>query len=256
MRWHFDLEGAEPVIRDCPIYDATNLENGELLMLGVSGTASADCSVALVTAYGSGTAAAAKAAGILNDSRWGTGATAPSAVYSSDTATGGRFGKVIINPKAVYLAEYTTANAVAVTSTSGTVCLQSGMAGTTNIQGHFLYFTGTAAGVKYSLRMCNANTAATYATLDSALTVSAGSADTMMKVWRPNYALTTLSADGLKLDGGAAAEGTGTHLRTIDSFIQDDTIPFQPLRRKQHAGLNNLSNPHFYSQIVMLDPLF
>ena len=35
-RWHYDLTGAEPIFMEMPVYDSSNLDNGELLQLGTT----------------------------------------------------------------------------------------------------------------------------------------------------------------------------------------------------------------------------
>ena len=51
MKWAYDLTGAEPIIKDEPIYDAATIAYGELVMLGATAfSAGADAGVSFVTA--------------------------------------------------------------------------------------------------------------------------------------------------------------------------------------------------------------
>ena len=51
MKWAYDLTGAEPIIKDIPVYDAATIAAGELVMLGASAyTAGADAGYAAVSA--------------------------------------------------------------------------------------------------------------------------------------------------------------------------------------------------------------
>ena len=123
MRWTYDLCGSEPIIKDCPVYDAIELVNGELLMKGATVAGTADGFVSLITAASNdGTTDAVDAVGILNESKYDD-TTTPSSTFAA--TAGVRMGKVIINPFAVYRAEYfqTGAYDIAVEASSTTTSI-------------------------------------------------------------------------------------------------------------------------------------
>ena len=120
MKWVYDLTGAELIIKDMPIYDGTAISAGELVMLGTSAwTAAADAGIALVSAYPSTVMAnvAIDAVGICLEGK--TTADVPSIATAASVTTGNHcFGKVIINPFAVYRAEVTTADGLSIASSA------------------------------------------------------------------------------------------------------------------------------------------
>ena len=53
MRWTCDLTGAEPIIKDIPVYNTAGLSRGALLMLSAATGAGAGCGIAGISAYAS-----------------------------------------------------------------------------------------------------------------------------------------------------------------------------------------------------------
>lgn len=259
MRYHYSLVPEdEPILRDMPIYDGTLLANGELLMKGTSDPdAGADQGIALVTAVTASAAEAVNAAGILSDSRWNpnvqgvyTTGVAPSDVPATAT-NGPKYGKVIINPLAVYLAEYDQADAIAITSTAGTTLTVGALQD--DIDGSFAYFVGTHTGVTGSLRHLNTSAAGS-AVMDSALTLNGVATDTIIRTLRPLSKTTNLNAAATGLTTTAAINN-GVSLRVLDNYVQADNIPLTPLRKATHKGKNNLQKAKLFADLAMLSTL-
>jgi hypothetical protein len=264
MEWVYDITGAEPILRDMPVYDAATLAKGELLMLGTTDPDSnADQGQALITAYNSTAAnSAIDAVGILNDDAYdsalGTGNyTAPSSVPATAT-NGAYYGKVIINPFAIYRAEHSllAADDVAITSTSTTTLTVGSLSD--DIDGCYAYFPLTDDGVKGSLRYIVA-AASGSCTMDSALTTTGDSSDTVCIIAPALKYATNLTADGTKVASGNCQGIFGaTNIRILESYIDRDR-GIEPLRKAKHSGLNGLDNckggngPKFYSDIMLKD---
>jgi hypothetical protein len=258
MRYHYNLvcPDDEPIIRDMPVYDAALLANGELLMKGTSDPdAGADQGIALVTAVTGSAAEAVNCVGILQDARWNVNVqgvysqnVAPSNVPATN-ALGPKYGKVIINPGAVYLAEYDQADAIAITSTAGTTLTVAALQD--DIDGSFVYFVGGTTGVTGSLRHLDSG-AAGAAVMDSALTVNGTAADSIIRTLRPLSATSNLNAAATGLSTTAAIN-SGISLRVVDNYVQADNIPFVPLRKATHKGLNNLQKAKLFADVVSIN---
>lgn len=261
MRYHYNLNSPddEPIVRDMPIYDAALLANGELLMKGTTDPDSgADQGIALVTAVTGSSAEAVNCVGILQDSRWNPNVQG---IYSQNvapanvpaTATNGPFyGKVIINPSAVYLAEYDQADAIAITSTSTTTLTVGSLQD--DIDGSFVYFVGTHTGVTGSLRALTASASGS-ATMDSALLTTGVGSDTIIRTLRPLSATTNLNAAATGLTTTAAIN-SGVSLRVVENYMQADNHPFEPLRKATHKGLNSLQKTKLFADVVSINHLF
>lgn len=264
MKWHYDLTGAEPIIRDLPVYDATSLANGELLMLGTTANSTADGGVSLITA-GTGTSGndAIDAVGILTESTYESGGTAPTRTI--DSTSGVYFGKTIINPFAVYLAEVNKAAAqdIAVESSSTTTTIYETLSaiGATNLDGYWVLFTdvSTTAAVKGCLRMITDNGATTFTI--PALPATPATTDVYIFA-NPVHAYIpallsgdarTINCGGVTLD---APEGA-TNLRCLCSYASSDKVSVFPLKTYVHGGTMNLgTGASLFEDIMMKDHLY
>jgi len=148
MIWSYDLTGAEPIIKDEPIYDGAAIAKGELLMKGTTDPDSnADQGMAFVTAYSTTDAnSAIDALGICLEDKDTDSDISIDAVYATGS-DGPCYGKCIINPFAVYRAEHSLAAAddAAITSTSGTTVTVGSLSD--DIDGCYVYFPLSASGV-------------------------------------------------------------------------------------------------------------
>jgi len=260
MRWHYDITGAEPIIRDHAVYDAAALASGELLQLGTTDPDSgSDKSLALVTAYNATAAnTAINAVGILTENTYASG-NAPDGDPAS--TTGPSYGKVIINPFAVYLAEHSLAAAddVAITSTSTTTVTVPSLAD--DIDGYWVYFPLTASGVKGSLRLLTASASGS-ATMDSALVTTGTGADTVVLIAPGTKYSFNLTADATKASSSdCQAADEATNLRVLQSYIDKDA-GFEVLRANLHNAMDDLDlvksgfGPKFYYDVMLKDHAF
>ncbi len=261
MRWSYDLTGAEMIIKDEPVYDASEIVRGELLMLGTTDPGDGnDEGVSLVTAYDSTPADSAEnAVGIALEDK--DTDDSPSIASDYSTSTGPCYAKVIINPFAVYQAEHSLAAAddQAITSTSTTTVTIDTLSD--EIDGSWVYFPLLQSGVKGSLRFLD-ESAAGSATMDSALDEDGDSNDTAVIITPPNRYANNLTADATKISSGNCQAINGaTNIRVVQTYIDRDR-GIEVMRPAIHRGIDGLddikggSGPKFYYDIVLKNHLF
>jgi len=269
MKFHYDLTGAEPIIRDVPVFDASSLSRGELLMADPA--VASDCR--FITAYAGDNTEAVDAIGVIQESLTTsskadigdavtTAATADpqqDAISSvaATVAQGNRYGKAIINPFAVYLAEYSQAAAddIAFTAAwnSTTLTLTSLE---DNIDGGWMYVSSQSqnAAVIGQLRYLTASAAGS-ATTDSAPQTDTDTNDTLIKVLPVNHRLTSLTADATKLASQAAA-GSGVALTILENYIGGSEQALEPLRAQLHKGNKYASTSKFFADVLLSDHIY
>jgi hypothetical protein len=168
---------------------------------------------------------------------------------------------VIINPFAVYMVEHSLAAAddVAITSTSSTTVTVPSLAD--DIDGYWVYFPLTAAGVKGSLRLLTASASGS-ATMDSALTTAGTGTDTVVLISPGLKYSFNLTADATKVSSSdCQAADEATNLRVLQSYIDKDH-GYEILRAETHNALDNLDlvksgfGPKFYYDIMLKDHAF
>jgi hypothetical protein len=238
MKWAYDLCGAEMIIKDEPIYDATTIVNGELMQLGASSyTAGADAGLAFISA-GAGTVTAntvANGIGICLETK--TTASSPSIAAVSSTL-GGQicYGKTIINPFAVYRA----AVEVGSTAVSGALSVAAGVSASTVAAitvtgafsvtahgiGNWLIFTATAGpnyGTIRRVQACGASAGS--ADIDVAFEVAPSTDDKVILVQLPHSGAgvgpNSLTPDGTKISGGDidGADSVQVGMAVVDNYI-------------------------------------
>jgi len=259
--WRYDTTGAEPILRDMPVYDGATLVYGEYVMKGTTDPDSGnDESISLVTGY-SATAANSciDAVGVMNETV--DTSSSPSCASAYSTTTGPCYGKVIINPFAIYRTEHSLAAAddQAITSTSSTTLTVGTLAD--DIDGYFAYFPLTAVGVKGSLRLITAATSGS-CTMDSALTTAGTSSDTVVLIQPPNNYAFNLTADGTKCSSSDCQNvKEATNLMVLQT-VCDVGAGIEMMRPARHNGMDNLNivdgntGPHFYYDVMLKDHLF
>jgi hypothetical protein len=231
MIFAYDLTGAEPIIRDYPIYGgAADILEGAVVIRGATpGTDGSQLITGAATAC-------ADVVGVLNELH--------DYSVSGDSAIAGTtwvLRKVIINPFAVYRAEYST-GAIAVASTSTTTVTVSSLED--NIDGGWLlgddglleFLTASAAG------SCTSKTASGWT-----------SANTLQKILPLFHQLGVIATGGANLNHAAAA-GTAT-ISVLENWIQAKGIPRQRLDPTKHSGLT-LTSAKIYSDIVFRNHAF
>lgn len=253
MKFHYDmfaLNGGQ-IDRDVLLYDAASIAKGELVMLGSTDPDSnADHGVAYITAYTGDSSEAVDALGVCLED------VTPTTLPGGEVA--GNYGKVTINPGAVYLAEYSqaAANDIALTEAWSTTTLTitsleddidtgwiygSSQSSTSGFEGQLRYIAASASG------SC---------TLSNAPTTAGTTSDTVIKILPVNHRLTALTADATGLLSDAAA-GSGVSLHIVENYIQSKKIyNMTPLRRFNHSNLDSLNEGRFYADVALLDHVY
>jgi len=252
MDFKYDLVTGsnDPVVRDVPMYDATLLALGELLMLGnTAPDSAADHGVAFQTAYESSQSTSAiDALGICME------AETPTTVPGDGQI---EYYKAVINPFAIYYAEYSqgTSDDVAITtgSTSTTVTIGSLE---DDIDCGWLYFPLASGGAQYKLRYISASASGS-CTISQAITVT--TSDTCIKVLPPNHRLVSLTTDAKKLLSQAAA-GDCVAIHVMKNWIM--SAKYAPLEmNKAYTRLQGdtdaqPSDTKIYAEIALLDHVY
>ena len=259
MKWMYDLYGAEPIERYVPVYDSALIAIGELLMLGTTDPDSnADHGVAFVTAFVASSAMCVDALGISLMRRNTTG---PDPTIVGDTVSvdalpdiaNPPYNKAIVNPGAVYLAEYDQTDTMAVASTSTTTVTVTSLEDDIDT-GWIFMVSATVSGNDANLRQLTASAAGS-ATMDSALHGGNETSGTAIKILPVNHKTVDLNAEGTGLATDAAINDC-ISLTNIENYVADDGLSFQPLRARKHRGLELTGNAKFFSAIAMLDHIY
>ena len=274
-KWHYDLTGAEPIIRDVPMYDATNIDNGEFIMQNATAankqefiTGFVDSSACMVNGLGISvegidTAGSTGGGGGVNGNLPKLKPFDTAASIATATAVGQRWGKAIINPFAVYLTEYSQAaaddEAATTTETADTTITMTAIE--QNIDGGWIYSThlSAIATERGQLRYISA-TGVNTLTLLTAATYTAASA-TIIKILPINHELVDLTADAKKIATDLAASPV-ISLKVIQNYITPGTGfaggkgtgALEVLREKLHDNTNIYgSGTKFYSDLILLN---
>ena len=245
-KFHYDITGAEPIIRDVPFYDASTTAGGalgELIMLGNTAAGSDDYGVAFQTGYeGTQSQQMVDGLGILQETVVdGTNAAGVSFAYA----------KAIINPFAIYLVEYDQSSAVAFT-TSTTTWTFTGTS-EDDIDLGWAYVVTSGATNAYDLRQITAAASGSF-TIDSALTATE-TGGTGIKILPVNHRLVDLTADALKIIMLAAA-GSGVSLHIVENYVKSNGLNIQPLRANLHRAKKLDSGAKFYADVCLLDHVY
>ena len=252
MRWHYDVTSAEPIIRDIPVYSTGALLAGQPM-----------CSGAVATdVFNSRSTPAAyntllDIIGVLQEPV--TAANALAVVLTGYE----KYAKHIINPFAVWLAEYsqTTADTVILTGAdSDGSTITTGDNGTDHETGCWDYITKEGVGTGYGNLFCVG--AVTTTTVHTCVTdyddyMNANATGDYVLCMHQRYgAVATggsvnLSAADLTKIAGHIATDSGGDAMIIENYIQGNGIPMQPLVISQHSGKNYKGDvPKFYGDLV------
>lgn len=234
MQFSYDLYGGPAQIKSVQLYGST-LTKGALVCAGLS----------TGTNFGGGVVAPA---GLLNAI-----GVVESKISSADTASVQSTGvvllkKVIVNPYAVYRAEYSQATADTFTGTMTSAGTAITCASLEDLTGGFIYNV-TTGDLEYISAGSGLTTLTAFATPITA-------AHYVLKIHRNMGAAATNFVDlntAATMIGGTgqaqAAAGTGV-VCVWDTYIQADTVPLQKLRPDLHSGLNLLNkNPRFFADL-------
>lgn len=270
-KYHYDLTGAEAIIRDVPIYAAATIAYGEMLQAAdlIAGTAGAG----FITSNALTSTCGVDALGMCNETitttskaDWGdiisTAATTTTDAISSIASTvaeGSRYGKAIINPYAVYELEWDDSSA------SYWTCAAN--AGTTTytdtveryVEGSWFYVVpaGSTDANAGQLRYITTTSTTANWTLLSAMTTT--TSDSGLLIRKVNHRIHSVNATAgvpTKLSNLAANDAGGCiSYHTVENFIESPYRVREPLRAQAHNGLTD-SNLKFVSDIVQLDHVY
>lgn len=245
MKWAYDLTGAEPIIKDEPIYDATTIVNGELVMKGTGNfTGGADCGIAFVSGGSASNAVVAlpDALGICTETK--TTADTPSIAAAHNTVGGSVcYGKCIVNPFAVYRAAVSNSASTAVNGSmpvaSGStiqIAVTGSFSTTASGIGSWVIFTATA-GPNYGVirKVALAGASAGTANLDATLPAAPTTADRVIIVRERNQFAGSLTPDGLNIGTTIINTAGCTSVRVVDNYI-DRGVGLERLTMNVHAA--------------------
>lgn len=249
MRFHYDLTQASPVIRDTKIYNASDTGI-------VSGAAV--CAVGTNATEGNGGAILATATTCID--MIGVAVESPSCL--SVAATGvEKWGKVIVNPFAVYLTEVDTTNGGTntVASTETITCTFSA----NNIGGWtYVYGPSTETGKGNIMKIGSVSSTA------SVTNVSGAAYDDELKAMTTSATFILIPEEYVggvsggsidldstltKVDGKPAP--TGAAVISLQNYINSSRFPLEPLTTANHAGKND-TGAKFYQDIFFCDNIF
>lgn len=268
MRWSYDITQAEPVIRDLPVGGASDILMGAVVAR----------EGAITTALNRFCCQAATAS-VIDDVVGVTNEFYDYSAHISNTGSNGataaatgvtNYIKVIINPTAVWLAEYSqhadddTVNTSA-SSTGKTVTATF----TTDREGDWIYFTGSGstaggAGNLFQIGASNSTTDVTACTSFDDNLKAINTSDTFICIQAPYWgalaaggSLDLSAATGYagKAIKGAATAGTGA-MMVIQNYIVDKGNPMESLRVERHSGKNfDYATARLFADVYLLDHL-
>ena len=275
MKWVYDLCGAEPIIRDVPVYDATTIADGELLQLNPNAPAGFyTAATSGVPGYTTGCPSTVGATQGLNalgiSLETKTTADTP-AISGAHNSTAGCYVKAIINPFAVYRAWVksvsagTTAEnqltiAASATATSKTQFVLAALGTTGYFNGQWVYFGGSAGPNYGNLRKIASSASSDTLTVDSALTAAPTSADRISFISNPGSRPNCLSGDGLNVSQCSTDPETSVNFRVAANLV-DRGRGVEIVNDKLAAGAVDIGSAgaktaKFYQDLVMKDHVF
>lgn len=272
MIWHYDLSNAEPIIRDLPVCGTTDILEGAVVgRVGAVTTAENRYAfqnavyTTLADVVGVATEFYDYSAHISN-----SGANAATAAATGKT----NYIKVIINPLAVWLAEFSqhadddTAVAGAADTTGKTwtgTCTAPG----DNAEGNWLYVTANGsttggAGNLWQIGL-SSTTLLTAATDYDNYLKGHTTSDTCIILHNPYMAQVV----GGSINVSAVAGRIGTMIHgsplagtdtgaaiTLQLYVTDKGTPLQPLRVEQHSGKNyDYATCRLFGDLFFMDHL-
>jgi hypothetical protein len=254
--YHYDVTGAEAIVRDTRVYNSGALTIGTVMAAGP-----------IATAENGGAAIVASAAilkniiGVLNESM-------TAAECLSVVATGvDKYAKLIINPFAVYLCKYSTAAADDVPITGGGDATGKSVT-ITQVTDHnrcWAYITSTAGttggfGNLFQVGAITGTTVLTAATgYDDNLSANIAT-DTVIVLMAPYMAdvaggSCNMASNVIDVSGYTATPATGAGV-VLENYIASKSRPMEPLVCARHSGYNYaVENPSFYADVMFPENL-
>lgn len=274
MKWVYDLCGAEPIIKDLPVYDATNIAQGELLQQSLAdanltmSSGSGGFSTAATTTVGA--TIGLNAIGISLEAK--TTADVPSIAAAHSLTTGAFcYAKVIVNPFAVYRAQVDTAIAstgsahpLTIVAAGSSQTLQFSLASSTptgQFDGSWVYFCASAGPNFGALRKIATSASAGTMIADAALT-SVTSADRCVILAGVGHRPNGIDADSLYTANCSVTAETCTNFRIVENWIESNTGVARLIEsahaggRFQTPGTAQAKLTKLYQDIVCSDHIF
>ena len=252
LKWHYDVTGAEPIVRDLRIYNSGALLAGTAMAYGPVATAeNTGCAIVADSNVLS------NIIGVLNQD-----------VASADAlgvvATGvDKYAKIIINPFAVYLGKYSTHIDDDVPTTAAD---SSGKSATvTQVTDHErAWVYNKTNGNLFQVGATTSTTVLTAATSYDDNLSATGSGDLMMVLPCPYSAdkaggsIDLSEASGqvsMQLAGYNATAGAGSGI-ILENYITSSSRPMEPLVCAKHSGYEYSSEaPEFYGDVMFSEHL-
>ena len=246
MKYHYDVTGAEAIVRDLRVYSAGDLTIGQAVCAGPVATAANQGGVIAADED-----VLSNIVGVMNET----------VTAASVTATGvDVYGKVIINPGAVYLARYSQLAADDVPDTAGDATGKSlTVTQVADHEGCWAYVTSVGGssdgyGNLFKVGATTGTTVLTAATDydDNLEGVAIG--DTAIVIHQPYGAdvaggSVNLASGGINLQGYTAAAAAGAGM-ILEVYITSKDRPMEALRAAKHSGNNYASEaPQFYGDL-------
>ena len=266
MKWSYDLCGAEPIIKDMPVYDSAALAYGELLMLSAGDFSAGGGGNCLVTAVPStvGADMAVDACGILlegldtdnakNDSGYQSDNPSVATAINTTVAQPVCMGKVIINPFAVYRAAVSTSDALSVAGSANTSEVEVTDFVSDLSDGCWVAFTASA-GPNYGsvTRIVSSGTTGTL-DLTQVQTATITTADEVCvfspKLMNPNVLDSTATMIASQTTAGYAA----TNLRVVENYINGEIMKESVHDRPGYKNKSGMQ--HIEQEVMMKDHMF
>lgn len=252
MQFRYDLTGAEPILRDTRVYDASTARTkGTLMAAGVTGTAEA-CGAAVLARV----TVLDNIIGVLNEDL-------TAAQLLSVVATGvDKYGKLIINPFAIWQAKYNPTTVVTSTTTAKTLTVTM----VTDHERGWAYVTngGSSIGGYGNLFQIGASTGTTAIVAatdyDDNMTATLAAVDTFFVMPAPYQADVAGNSFNLHANGrDALGYGTTAHSGNaivLENYIVSKTRPMEPLVAAKHSGYNySAEAPDFYCDLFFPEHL-
>lgn len=239
MKFVYDLQGNSEIVRDLPVFgNGAAINVGAVVMRGATPGTNTPFAILGAPTY-------PDVLGVMEE---------PHAAVSAgtDSSVDGVYltrRKIIINPLAVFRAEYDQSTLLTVASTSGTTVTITSLED--DIDGGWLYaVSGTGLGQLQFI--------ATSASGSCTTKTATGwdSTTRVIKIHPIFHQLVDLTTTGDKVKSAAGA-GTGS-LSVVDVLIEADSIPIQVLNPTVHSGLTGLNslNVKFYADVVFRNHAF
>ena len=279
MKWAYDLCGAEMIIQDVPVYDAVQIEQGEMLMKAAAPAGFYTAATSGVPGYVSVSAVNATVGGNQGLNALGislekkTTSDTPSVAAAHNLTTGAFcYVKAVINPFAVYrsmvnttsagtLAENQLAMTASATAASTSQLVITAVATTGMFNSQWIYFSASAGPNFGSLRKIATSASAGTVTLDAVLLAAPTSADRASLISNPGGSPNAITSDALYVAQCSTDAETAVNFRVVQNYVDRGT-GLEILRESAHAGgkVNVNSSQakitRFYQDIMCKDHVF